>query len=959
MTPNEEDRSPEELMDLLRRQPGDSLRGPPSIESFSPSEGPPGTLVEITGENLLGSRILIGSVRARVIDGHRNGVVVEVPAIEGEHSIEAENVFGYAISADLFKVVVKPNRYTFRGDAISFGGQGHSIAPTGKDQPFLALICQPSGMALPAGHTAATLLADLDKKLRGTNNSANTFWLESSYGKTSFKFDIHNSVLKLPSKLSAYYQQAQPKRITGSGATYPVTWSGGETLNIRGDSGFTAPVKFLASSMGLNKVVKAINLVLQLSSADPTKPPIRALASGGQLQLETTRKSATAILEITDGTARTALGLTSGKVTVTPGLNHVDEDIKMINDALKARTAGMSDQEIKTFVGKYDGVIVALTSNTTTALMRAQADVEWWFNFGKKEQFKGSWVAITTGYPWQVYAHEIGHTLGFPDLYDDSGLQAGVGKGYTGKPWMEDTDIEEIKAPLQTKTWDVLLAPVERPLPASNPFATSHPNAPLRQAIRIVLSPELSYYVENRQKPFKSSTFGTSKYDAKIPAEGVIITNAADRDKSKLFRVFVTMATPYSNTLDTLGETWTYYVNPTNRIQVKVIEALGTDPTVYRIQVTWGDIPPATGTSFDFRIRDWNPPPWESPDIWVDTKVDNDWGVYKHSDAKKNPNVAGNPILNGDRLRANWESRLYARVWNDGNVEKKNVKVKFQVVIPSAMGPSPGLDIGDVTVDLPAGGSAVTPPVKWAPMSDKEKHMCIRAFVVPDPGEKDYKNNLAQENFTDWYIKSGSAYQPIQFPFQVTNPLPRRALVLMRPHGLVPGFNLTVEPYRFWLEPDETIRGQAVLEAEDWVMLEDAMHDEGMEPPVVGLEAWVKRGCTYVPFGGVSGIAHTVRTATLEMAADPSGERVIVSGRATTAAGSISRANVTARLLEADGITEMALARVVTDQNGAYQIELTPSKSPVPGEWYLVEGVLSPTLGTGPADAGPIRVQFS
>jgi hypothetical protein len=862
---------------------------------------------------------------------------------------------------------------------------GHSIAPTGKDQPFLVLIGQPSGMALPPGHTAASLLADMDKKLRGATDSANTFWLESSYNKTSFKFDIHNSILKLPSKMSAYYQQARPKSITGSGATYPVTWAGGETLNIRGDGGLIAPVKFLTSSMGLNEVVKAINLVIKLSSPDPTKPPIRALASGGQLKLETTRKSATAVLEITGGTARAALGLMPGDVTVIQGLNHVDEDLKLINDALAARTAGKSDQEIKTFLLKYDGVIVAITSNTTTALMRAQAAPEGRFNFGDKLQFKGSWVAITTGFPWEVYTHEIGHTLGFPDLYDDSGLQAGVeldkwdmmdcswcdahpsawikhwrsrGEGYKGNPWMKDDDVEKIEVPKQTKTWNVLLAPVERPLPATNPFATSHPNAPLRLAIRIVLSPELSFYVENRQKPFKSSTFGTSKYDSKIPAEGVIITDAADRDKSKLFRVFVVMATPYSNSLDTLGETWTHYVTPTNRIQVKLVEALGNNPTVYRMQVTWGEIPPATGTSFDFRIRDWNPPPWESPDIWVDTRVDNDWGEYKHSDAKKNPNVAGHPVLNGDRLRAAWESRLYARVWNDGNVEKKNVRVKFQVVIPAAMGPSPGLDIGEVTVNLPPGGSAVTPPVKWAPMSDKEKHMCIRAFVVPDPGEKDYKNNLAQENFTDWYIKSGSAYQPVSFPFQVTNPLPRRALVLMRSHGLVPGFNLTVEPYRFWLEPDETIRGQANLEAEDWVMLEDDMHEEGKEPPVVSLEAWVKRGCTYVPFGGVSGIAHTVRTATLEMEVDPSGNRAIVSGRAFTATGPIARANVTARLLAADGIRELSLARARTNQNGECQIELPLSELPQPGDWYMVEGVLSPTLGTGPADAGPIRVQF-
>ncbi|MFX1536214.1 MAG: hypothetical protein ACFFDI_18515 [Promethearchaeota archaeon] len=299
-------------------------------------------------------------------------------------------------------------------------------------------------------------------------------------------------------------------------------------------------------------------------------------------------------------------------------------------------------------------------------------------------------------------------------------------------------------------------------------------------------------------------------------------------------------------------------------------------------------------------------------------------------------------------------------MWNDGNIEKKNVKVKFQVVIPVAMGPSPGLDIEEpVSIDLPPGGSTVTPPVIWAPMNNNEEHMCIRAFIIPDPDEKFYTNNLAQENFTDWYIEKASAYHPIRFPFQVTNPLPRRALVKMRPHGLVPGFNLTVEPYRFWLDPDQTIHGLAILEVEDGVMLEDAMEAEGKKPPVVGLEAWVKRGCTYVPFGGVSGIAHTVRKANLEIATDPSGNRIIISGQGYTADRPVKGANVTIRLLAADGINELAISRAITDSNGMFQVELVLEQRFNAGYWYLVEGVLSPTLGTGPAEAGPLRVQFT
>ena len=985
LSPNNKPELPKDVLDLLRKS-GDSFQGAPRIDAFSPSEGPPGTHITIMGQNLLGSRFLMGRAHARVVESSRAAVVVEVPAIRGRHSIEAENAFGYAISSGFFFVVLKPNRFTFRGDALSYGGPGHSITPSGKDQPVLALISLPSDQALPAGQTQASLVADMVSKLSAASNSVNSFWKESSYGETSFQFDVHNVILSLPDKLSAYFQRAEPKRITASGASYPITWLGGEDLSLSGEANFSVTITFEAGSQDLSQVIKRINDTIIAASADPSDPPIKAEAAGGQLQLKTKQEAASAVLEVTGGSARSLLGLAQGNMTVTEGLDHVAMSWKFIGDTLTVYTAGMSDSDIENLLrNKYSGIIVALACDTTTALMRAEGHPWLYIDFGNNKQWKGSWVAITTGYPWQVYAHEVGHCLGLPDLYD--GLQAGVepgnwdimdcswedvhpsawmkhwrsrGPGYAGDPWMKDADVEEITAPpaTQTKTWSVLLAPVELPVPANNPFASSHPNSPLRQAIRIKLSPDLSFYVENRQKPFSSGTFGVSKHDVEIPGEGVIVTDAANRDTSKLFRVFVVMATPYSDPLDISEETWTYYVNPTNRIIVKVKEVLGANPTVYRVEVTWGDIPPATGTSFDYRIRDWNPPPWESPDIWVDTKVDNEWNEYTHSDAQENPDVAGHPVLNGDRLRVKWESRLYARVWNDGNVEKKNVQVKFQVVLPVAMGPSPGLDIGTVSLDLPQGGSNVTPPVTWAPQFDNEEHICVRAFVIPDPGEKDYTNNAAQENFADWYIEKSSPYQPVIFPFQVTNPLSRRALVMMRPQGLVPGFNLTVEPFRFWLEPDETVRGQAILEAEDAVMLEDAMHEERMEPPMVSLEACVKLGCTFVPFGGVTGVAHTVRKSTLKMSVDSSVGRIIVSGQALTDDGPIVGGKVCARLLKADGFSELALGRAVTNDHGQYSIGLVLPKRQLLERWCLIEAVLSPTLGTGPAHAGPLKLRL-
>ncbi len=141
-------------------------------------------------------------------------------------------------------------------------------------------------------------------------------------------------------------------------------------------------------------------------------------------------------------------------------------------------------------------------------------------------------------------------------------------------------------------------------------------------------------------------------------------------------------------------------------------------------------------------------------------------------------------------------------------------------------------------------------------------------------------------------------------------------------------------------------------------MLEDAMHGEGIAPPIVSLEAWVKRGCTFVPFGGVTGIAHTVRKSTLKMSADLSGGRVIVSGQALTDDGPVVGGKVCARLLTTDSRSELAIGRAVTDNYGKYSVELIlPGRQPLE-RWCLIEAILSPTLGTGPADAGPLKLRL-
>ena len=89
---------------------------------------------------------------------------------------------------------------------------------------------------------------------------------------------------------------------------------------------------------------------------------------------------------------------------------------------------------------------------------------------------------------------------------------------------------------------------------------------------------------------------------------------------------------------------------------------------------------------------------------------------------------------------------------------------------------------------------------------------------------------------------------------------------------------LDVDPAEFWLEPDETIEGTARIRADRRVAIEG----DDVLSPVISLEAQAAQGDTWVPFGGISGTAHAVRRAKLEIDVTRGEELIDVSGYAST-----------------------------------------------------------------------------
>jgi hypothetical protein len=456
-----------------------------------------------------------------------------------------------------------------------------------------------------------------------------------------------------------------------------------------------------------------------------------------------------------------------------------------------------------------------------------------------------------------VAAHEMGHELEIPIHYSDvnwspndtrdsvspwdiMGLSPTWNNYFAWSKfkmgWLPIANIQNV-GPATTSTIDTTVT--LNPLHATTgrrgikiPFSTSEPYN--------------GYYVEYR----KQVDPGTTRwYGGQVLDDGVLVTLIDDRPEVPFGDKAQVMYNPLhsddpARAMLRVGES---YVDAGRGITI-TCTALGTTASVHIVYA----VPP---TDVDPAITPWSAPPYESPDIWIDSEQ-NGWGTYRYVDS------GGRPIGNGDpawvrQLPDNsWKvNRVMVRVRNYGLDPVTNVFVNVYVNDPPGLGDR-GANwayLGSINYpSIPGGGSAIG-YVNWAPQVDR--HTCLRAVIVPYTNERTGSNNQAQENVSNFETTASSPYQPVTLKMRVQNPTKLAMPTEFQVDGIPRKWKWELEPRSLTLDPD----------GEGFVTLTLYPPNPATNPLFVQGQIFVPRitalmphGDAFAPVGGVELWTHLV-----------------------------------------------------------------------------------------------------
>jgi hypothetical protein len=242
-------------------------------------------------------------------------------------------------------------------------------------------------------------------------------------------------------------------------------------------------------------------------------------------------------------------------------------------------------------------------------------------------------------------------------------------------------------------------------------------------------------------------------------------------------------------------------------------------------------------------------PSWHSPDLWVDWAGDNsssdpdDHRVYPVGQPRDQGETVHYPS-SGTELH--W---IVSRVWNRGTVDALNVEVNVYRCVPPGSGDKGNFTLHDTrTIDTIPPNDWRSIPVPWNVDHSTNAHQCLRAEIADwelptDPADAValasddvwLVNNWAQQNVNEFIALKSSPYKPIAFTYSLSNEGLEAETVFLEPEWLPYGAKLTVSPRTQIVAPDETTLFHCLLELDETIVDSD---DRWTRDPEFLLVAW-------------------------------------------------------------------------------------------------------------------------
>ena len=489
------------------------------------------------------------------------------------------------------------------------------------------------------------------------------------------------------------------------------------------------------------------------------------------------------------------------------------------------------------------------------------------------------------GEPWQTWAHESGHNLGFWDLYwqpdydthynpkfDELhtwSIMANSSVADHPESWHKHNigwipSVSDVVAPPSgaTETHTFTLIPLEWKFSDYAGFGNA--GEPAAQLVRIRLSAQHWVHLENRQPGATFSQLlpddaqGWSPAGPGAEAGGLLVTDTVDPNAPFFYRPAVTTLNPDGGGAPPASSVQARGMKNGDVLELKnaypaydgiKVAVVGRvpgppgKPEALKVAVTWGP-----GDFLDLEIRPWHAPDvYATPDIWID---------WPGNGAEDYP--GGDPPLgSGDQVHWDPDGKVVnfvkVRVHNNGTILGKGVVVRAFHNEPIGVGdhgtfqPFPD----SAPKDIPA-GQFRDYSFEWRPT--KSGHTCIRADIFTHDsalGDLDPTNNSGQENITEFFPTAGSPYEPVPFDFKVTNGYDHPVEAELIPSGLADGMDLELETRYVKLGPkqEKRVKGRLFV---DRAKIPPAPKSRRACDYRFNLHAFRRTPDSILPFGGIT-----------------------------------------------------------------------------------------------------------